>query len=197
MLTLYHRPQTRSSRFIFLLEELGVPYEIKLVHTRTREGGEPDPSNPHPLGKVPCLSDENTVVFESPAIALYLTDRYPERKLGPAVGEPERGAYLSWLVYMTSVLEPAVMSKLTNTQVLRGTAGWLPVEDSVAPIVRQLSSTPYLLGERFSAVDILYGTTFAMFRGSPLVPSSAVLDDYASRVVGRPAFARAQARDQG
>ena len=197
MLTLYHRPQTRSSRFIFLLEELGVPYEIRIVTTRSREGGEPDPANPHPLGKVPCLTDGETVVFESPAIALYLTDRYPQAHLGPTIDEPERGAYLSWLVYLTAVLEPAVMSKFTNANVPRGTAGWLPIEESIAPLVRQLSKGPYLLGERFSAADILYGTTFAMFGRSPLVPHSPLIEAYAQRVVSRPANARAQARDNG
>src|SRR5580698_7956525 len=98
MITLYHRPKTRSSRFIFLLEELGAPYEIKQVTTRTREGGAPDPANPHPHGKVPTISDDGEVVFESPAIALYLTDKYPTAGIGPTIGNAKRGAYLSMLV---------------------------------------------------------------------------------------------------
>src|SRR5579885_1696011 len=112
MITLYHRPRTRASRFIFLLEELEAPYEIRTVTIRSRDGsGEVDQANPHPLGKVPAISDDGEVVFESPAIALYLTDKYRRKVLGPAVGEPNRGAYLSWLSYYTGVLEPAFMSK--------------------------------------------------------------------------------------
>ena len=77
MITLFHRPKTRSSRVIFLLEELEAPYQIKLVTTRTRDGaGAMDPANPHPHGKVPAISDDGAIVFESPAIALYLTDKF-------------------------------------------------------------------------------------------------------------------------
>src|ERR1700722_10676933 len=128
MITLFHRPKTRSSRFIFLLEELGTPYEIKLVNTLTRDGtGAVDPANPHPHGKVPTISDDGEIVFESPAIALYLTDKYPKNRLGPAVGEAGRGAYLSWLAYYTCMLEPALLSKFKNFNVPQGTAGWVPV----------------------------------------------------------------------
>jgi len=198
MITLFHRPKTRSSRMIFLLEELEAPYQIKLVTTRTRSGGGAvDPANPHPHGKVPAISDEGTVVFESPAIALYLTDKFPKNRLGPVVGEPDRGAYLSWLSYYTGVLEPAFMSKFMNVEVPRGTAGWVPVDEAMSTIQGLLSSGPYILGERFSAADVLYGTTFAMFGQNAIMPKSAVIDDYVGRIVARPAFARAQARENG
>ena len=64
-------------------------------------------------------------------------------------------------------------------------------------IIKALSPGPYILGERFSAADVLYGTTFAMFGQSPMMPKSSVIDEYVKRVVGRPAFARAQALDKG
>lgn len=198
MITLFHRPKTRSSRFIFLLEELEAPYEIKLVTTRLRDGsGAADPANPHPLGKVPAISDEGAIVFESPAIALYLTDKFPKNRLGPLPGEPERAAYLSWLCYYTGVLEPAFVSKFMNVEVPRGTAGWVGVEEAAAAINQVLSVGPYILGQRFSAADVLYGTTFAMFAKSPLMPGSTIIDEYAQRVVSRPAYARAQAKDNG
>src|SRR5580693_3374690 len=88
MITLFHHPKTRSSRFIFLLEELEAPYVIKQVSVRRADGsGAVDPANPHPHGKVPAISDDGAVVYESPAIALYLTDKYPEKKLGPLVAD--------------------------------------------------------------------------------------------------------------
>jgi glutathione S-transferase len=198
VLTLFHRPKSRSSRFIFLLEELGVPYDIKLVTTRQRDGsGAADPANPHPHGKVPSIDDDGSIVFESPAIALYLTDKFPDRHVGPLIGEPERAAYLSWLCYYTGVLEPAVMSKFMNVEVPRGTAGWVPLEEAVSAIVQVLSQGHYMLGARFSALDVLYGTTFAMFAHSPLLPKSSVLDAYVQRIITRPAFTRSQARDSG
>jgi glutathione S-transferase len=196
MITLFHRAKTRSTRFIFLLEELEAPYEIKRVTTRSHDGtGMVDAANPHPNGKVPAISDDGVIVFESPAIALYLTDKFTKNRLGPLVGEPNRGSYLSWLSYYTGVFEPALMSKFQNTEVVRVTAGWVPLEEAMGAVTRTLSQGPYLLGERFSAADILYGTTFAMFANSTLLPKSALIDDYAKRVAARPAFARAQARD--
>jgi glutathione S-transferase len=198
MITLFHRPKSRSTRFIFLLEELEAPYKIQLVTTRSRDGtGAVDPANPHPLGKVPAISDDGAVVFESPAIALYLTDKFPKNRLGPLPGEPGRGAYLSWLSYYTGVLEPAFMSKFMNVEVPRGTAGWAPVDEAVSAVVNALSPGLFMLGERFSSADVLYGTTFAMFGQSPMMPKSRVIEDYVQRIVTRPCFARAQERDSG
>ena len=196
MITLFHRPKTRSTRFIFLLEELEAPYEVRLVTTRTREGGAVDPANPHPHGKVPAISDDGAIVFESPAIALYLTDKFTKNRLGPLVGERDRAAYLSWLCYYTGVLEPAFMSKFMNVDVPRGTAGWVAVEEAMPAIINLLTSGPYILGEQFSAADVLYGTTFAMFAQSPMMPKSTVIEDYVRRIVTRPAFISAQSRDE-
>jgi glutathione S-transferase len=124
MLTLFHAPKSRSSRFIWLLEELGTPYALKVVTIRRGDGsGAVDSANPHPHGKVPAIVDGNATIFESPAIALYLTDAYPKNGIGPSIGDPARGAYLSWLAYYGDVLEPAFMSKFLNTPVPRGTAG--------------------------------------------------------------------------
>ena len=144
---------------------------------------------------MPAISDNGAIVFESPAIALYLTDKFPKHHLGPLVDEPGRAAYLSWLCYYTGVLEPAFMTKFMNMVVPRGTAGWVPVEEAMSAIIKVLSPGPYILGERFSAADVLYGTTFAMFGQSPMMPQSPVVNDYVQRIVTRPAFGRALARD--
>ena len=194
VITLFHHPRTRSTRFIFLLEDLEAPYQLQTVTMRRSDGtGEVDPANPHPHGKVPAISDDGIIVFESPAIAVYLTDRFPKNRLGPLVGEPGRGAYLSWLSYYTGVLEPAFMCRFMNVEVPRGTAGWVAVEEAMDALIGRLSQGPYLLGDAFSAADILYGTTFAMFGQSPLMPKSKVIDDYVQRIVARPAYARSQA----
>ena len=198
MITLYHRPNTRSTRFIFLLEELEAPYEIRLVSTRTRDGaGAADPANPHPHGKVPAISDDGVVVIESAAIALYLTDKFPQNRIGPLAGEPGRGAYLSWLAYYAGEFEPAFVSKFMGWEVPRSTAGWAPVEEVMAGILARLTEAPYLAGERFSAADVLYATSFALFANSPILPKSRVIEDYVRRVVARPAFERAMARQTG
>jgi glutathione S-transferase len=136
------------------------------------------------------------IVFESAAIALYLTDKFPKNRLGPVVGERERGPYLSWLAYYTGIFEPAAVSKFMNVSVPQGTAGWVPMDEAMATLVSKLTANPYLLGERFTAADVLFGTTFALFANSPLLPKSAAIDDYVKRVTERPAFIKAQGLDQ-
>jgi glutathione S-transferase len=196
MITLYHHPKTRSSRFIFLLEELGAPYEIKTVTVQRGDGtGVRDATNPHPHGKVPAISDDGVLVFESSAIALYLTDKFPKNGIGPLVGDSKRGAYLSWLAYYSGVMEPAWTMRFLKVPTPRGTAGWAPAEEVMNFTFKTLEGGPYILGDRFSAVDILIGTTFAMFMGGPTLPKTPLVEAYVKRVVERPAFARAAAKD--
>jgi glutathione S-transferase len=193
MITLYHRSKSRGTRFIFLLEELGAPYEIRRVTIRGGDGsGASDPVNPHPHGKVPAISDDGVTVFESPAIALYLTDKYPANRIGPTAGDPKRGAYLSWLAYYTGVFEPAFTSKyIMKVEVPVGTAGWVSVEAAMPFVLKTLAAGPYILGETFSAADVLYATTFAMFSQSPLFPKDPLIDAYVKRCIERPAYKRA------
>ena len=196
MITLFHAPRSRSARFIFLLEDLGAPYEIKPVTIRRGDGsGALDTANPHPHGKVPVIRDGETIVYESAAIALYLTDKFPQAGIGPVVADAKRGAYLTWLAYYAGVMEPAWMSAFMKTDVPRGTAGWVKTDEVMELVNSTLSKSPYILGEKFSAADILLGTTFKMFMGSPLLPKTDLLEAYVQRVVGRPAYARAGAKD--
>jgi len=196
MITLYHHPKTRSSRFIFLLEELEAPYQIKTVTVRRGDGsGERDSLNPHPHGKVPAISDDGVTVFESSAIALYLTDKFPKNALGPAIGDAKRGAYLSWLAYYCGVLEPAWTMRFLKIDLPGGVPGWPPADEAMAFTFKTLEKQPYLLGNKFSAADILIGTTFAMFMGGPTLPKTPLLESYVKSVVGRPAYARAMAKD--
>lgn len=200
MITLYHAPKSRSSRFIWLLEELGQPYEIRLVKLRGREGGdEPDASyrKIHPHGKVPAVVHDGVAVFESAAIALYLSDAFPDAKLGPKIGDKARGPFLTWLAYYTGVMEPAFVGKALGFTTTNSTTGWASTDDVLGYLSGQLARTPYLLGDAFSAADILYGSTFALFKGSPLLPADPVITAYVDRVTARPAYARAGAKDEG
>ena len=127
MITLYHSPNTRSGGIVWLLEELDVPYETKLVTFRRADGtGEKDPANPHPHGKVPALHDDGETVFESSAIGLYLTDKYRKVRLGPAVGEPKRGEFLSWLAYRAGVMEPAFIERRLEITISDNGCGFNP-----------------------------------------------------------------------
>jgi glutathione S-transferase len=193
MITLYHAPRSRASRFIFLLEELGAPYQLEEVSIRRGDGsGALDPGNPHPHGKVPAIRDGETLVHESAAVALYLTDKFPKNGIGPLVGDAKRGAYLTWLAYYAGVMEPAWMSAFMKWEVPRGTAGWVKTDEVMALVNTTLAKQPFLLGDKFSAADILIGTTFKLFMGSPILAKTDLLEAYVGRVTDRPAYARAQ-----
>jgi len=198
MLEFYHAPRSRSFRTLWLLEEIGVPYDLKIVAIRRGDGtGTRDPSNPHPHGKVPAIVHDGTIVFETSAIALYLTDAFPGAKLGPKIGDPERGAYVTWLAYYGGVFEPSLTAKFLKIQHIYGTFGWAPFEEVLEHLNRTLAAAPYLLGERFSAADIVFGGSLPLLMDRGVVPETPTLRSYASQIAARPAFARAVAKDSG
>lgn len=199
MITLYHAPKSRSSRFLWLLEEIGEPYEVKVVDIRRADGsGHAEAAeyrriDPH--GKVPALVHDGAPVFESAAIALYLGDAFPKARLAVPVGDKKRGPYVTWLAYYAGVMEPAFVGKALGFTKTNSTTGWAPTEDILAHIKDALSRGPYLLGEQFTTADVLFGSTFALFRGSPLLPADATFDAYVARIKERPAYVRAETLD--
>lgn len=198
MLTLYHAPRSRSFRILWLLEEIGAPFELKLVSIRRGDGsGVRDPMNPHPHGKVPAIVHDGVPVFETTAIALYLTDTFPDAGFGAKIGTADRGYYVSWLAYYSGVFEPSLTAKFLNIQHIFGTFGWGPFDEVLDYLNRTLEASPYFLGERFSAVDIVFGGSLPLLMSRGIVPETETLKTYTARIAARPAFARAQARDSG
>jgi glutathione S-transferase len=199
MLTLVHAPRSRSTAFLWLLEEVGEPYELRYVAIRRGDGsGSLDAANPHPHGKVPLLLDDTTLIFEQSAIALYLADKYPKADLGPRIDTPARGTFLTLLSYYSGVVEPAFTSKFLRVTVPRGTAGWVDSNEAMDFINARLASHPYIAGEKFTTADVLYSSAFALFMNSPLLEGKKTqqLQDYVERCISRPARARAAAKDQ-
>jgi glutathione S-transferase len=196
MITLYHSPQTRSSSIVWLLEELGVPYETKLVTFRRADGtGEKDPANPHPHGKVPALHDDGETVFESSAIGLFLTDKYRNVRLGPAVGEPQRGEFLSWLFYRPGIMEPAFIERRLEIKHIQGMMGWAAPDEVEKVINDHLSKNKYFLGDEFSTADVLLGGGIHFMLLFKMAKETPVLREYADRITSRAAFKRAMERD--
>jgi glutathione S-transferase len=194
MITLYHSPRSRSSRIIWLLEELGAPYAIEPVSIyRPMDGaGEPDARNPHPDKRVPAVEHNGALVAESVAIVLYLTDAFPAAGLGPAVGDPRRGEYLTWACWYAAEMEPAMFAKFGEE--LDQPAKRRNYEQVVARLENTLSRQPYVLGEQFTAADVLVGSALQWARA--VFPESPILDAYIERVGARPALARANALDE-
>ncbi len=195
MLTLFHSPQSRSTRIIRLLCELDVldQVEIRQVTIPRRDGsGHIDPTNPHPEGKVPMLIHDGCAIRESNAIILYLTDLFPSA-LAPVVGAANRGSYLSWLAYYGNVVEPVLVHHLAQLE--------HPLLDStfrgVPALMRQLTTTlertDYLLGAEYSAADLLMASPFTWF--SDLLPDESSIRNWVDRCEDRPASAAAEALD--
>ncbi|MEJ0041430.1 MAG: glutathione S-transferase family protein [Rhizomicrobium sp.] len=199
MITLFHAPRSRSSRIIWLLEELGVDYKIELVPiTRGDGSGVPAPDSyreVNPFKKVPTLKIFGEVVYESGAICLYMTDSHQKHRIGPLPGENTRAEYVRWLFLYAGVLEPAATARFQGWDKEKPT-GFGALEDLEALVSAQLETTPYLLGDEFSAADILYGSALQYFKGT-LFPARKHYDDYVARITARPAYLRAQAKDNG
>jgi glutathione S-transferase len=199
MITLYHAPRSRSSRIIWLLEELGVPYRIELTSIVRGDGtGAPAPDSYtriHPLKKVPAIEHNGAVVYESAGIVLYLSDRFPKAGIGPMVGDPKRADYLRWLFFYPSILEPAAAARIRGWD-KEQTTGFGKFEDVEGTIAQALEAGPYILGEKFSAADTLYCSVCQFFKGN-LFPARKCYDDYVTRCTSRPAYIRAIAKDNG
>ncbi len=195
MLRLYHAPRSRSSRIVWLLEELGAQYEIAYTSIVRADGsGDEDPANPHPDKKVPALLHDDTLITESAAIVLYLTDLFAATGLGPLPGDPRRGEYLSWLFYYSGVVEPVVTIEFAGlsehpalARTFRGRA------ELDRRIIDALKKGPYLLGSAFSGADILVSSMGSWAR--QMLPSGKLVDDYLARCAARPALKTAQKKD--
>ena len=193
MLTLFHAPRSRSTRILWLLEELGADCAVRYVGIRYLDGSGtgPDPANRHPDKKVPALDHDGTIVSESTAVALYLCDILPAAGLAPAVGDSERGAYLTWLCWADNELGAAVMQRMMGGG--RDPQAAASYDAAMRRLTEALARGPYLMGARFTAVDVMIAPFLAFAR--PHLPESAAIDGYLARMAERPAHARAQARD--
>lgn len=194
MLTLFHAPQSRSGRIVWLLEEIGADYDIRYVdifRAMTLSGAR-DPANLHPDGKVPALLHGEALVTESAAIALYLTDLHPDANLGAPVGSPDRAAYLTWLAWTAGEMEPGVWSRISGATETDPNAR-ARYDAAVARLLTALATGPYLMEDRFTAVDVMVASAVAW--GRDYLPESALIDAWLDRTLSRPANARATAKD--
>lgn len=196
MITLYWCPRTRASRALWLLEELGQPFEIVEIDIR-------DPASradesfraASPMGKVPALRDGEVSLSDSAAIGIYLADRYPEAGLAPGIADSDRGRYLFWMTFTPGVIEPSMSEKFNDWPPNPSQSGWGSYDLMIETLENGLQKGPWLLGDRFSAADVLVGSSVNFMRMFGILPENTVLADYAERCTARPAFARAMARE--
>jgi glutathione S-transferase len=182
---LYYNPKSRAAIAKWMLDECGVDYEIVPIDLEKREQKLPEFLKINPAGKLPALVDGDSRIFEGAAICLYLGDKFSEANLAPKIGAPERGRYLSLMVYSTSQLEPAMGDALLGIQALPQ-RGWTDFEAAKDVIERELGDGPYLFGNWFTAADVMIGSMFIWRRRFTGQLNRPKLEAYVDRLLARP-----------
>ncbi len=194
---LFWSPQTRSARALWMLEEAGIDYERELVDIQN-----PDRDNTaeflaaSPMGKVPALVDGDLGMAESAAICLYVADRYAPGTLAPAIDDARRGKFLYWLMYTPAVIEPAMSEKFNGVETNRYRSGWGDFELMIETLEQGIDGNSWILGETFTAADVMLGSSVVFMRMFNMLPDSATLGAYADRCLARPAYQKALALNE-
>jgi glutathione S-transferase len=190
-LILFHWPQSRSTGVLTLLEALGADYTLKPIDLGAGAQRAPDFLAINPLGKVPTVLHGEAVITEQVAIFIYLADRYRNAGLAPALDDPLRGPYLRWMAYYGSCFEPALINRsLQREPAPASRSPYGDYDTMLNTLVAQLERGDYLLGDRCSAVDVLWGTALAWTTSFGLVPALPVIQAYIDRLQARPEAAR-------
>ncbi len=189
-ITLHHNPFSRAATVIWMLEEVGVPYDLRFVDFRSNEQKSPELLAKNPMGKLPVLDDDGTVVTEVAAIGLYLADRYALGRLCPLPSDPARGAYLRWSLFAPSVIEPGAMAKASGWEFKPGQAGWGSY-DAMESALRG----DFVLGANFSMADVIFGGTLRYMLRFKMIEARPSFVAYAQRLSERPALVAADARN--
>jgi glutathione S-transferase len=194
---LYWMKKTRAFRIAWLLEEAGVPYERVVFELNDPRKDDPAFRAVSPMGKVPALEDGEARLCDSGAICIYIVDQYPESRLGPQVGQPDRARFLQWVTFTNSVIEPSMLEKLVKLETKPQSYGWGSFDLMLATLRGGLAKGDWLLGRQFSAADVLVGTSAYFLGQFGLVKGDSVIDAYVARCTDRPAWQRAQALEAG
>ncbi|NVJ20732.1 MULTISPECIES: glutathione S-transferase family protein [Myxococcus] len=200
MMKLYFAQKTRATRPRWLLEELGVPYELVPVDLLQREHKSPEYLRVHPMGSMPALEDDGHAVFESAAILLHLADKFPEAGFAPALGTVERAEYYQWMMFCMATMEPPLSAYSAHSRFLpehervpgEAERGQKRFTDIARMLEEKLKGRSFLVGERFTAADVVMASILNWGGGMGLLEDFPALRSYVERQMARPAARRAQ-----
>jgi len=197
-LTLYHASPSRSSIVLWMLEELGQPYDVKLLKLSEGDNLKPGYLAINPMGKVPALAHRGTIITEVAAICTYLADEFPQPKLNIPVGTPRRGVYLKWLFFGPGCFEPAVIDRAAprKEEARRAMLGYGTFDTTMDTVAKAIEAGPWLMGEQFTAADVIIGSNIRWGTMFKLLPERPEFTAYAARIAARPAAQRAEAKDK-
>jgi glutathione S-transferase len=197
---LYYVPKTRASRPRWVLEELGVPYDLVRLDPARAETRSAEHLERHPLGHVPVLEDRGQAIFESGAICLHLADLFPEKRLLPPPGSVERGLAYQWVLFSMTEMEPpliALSAEGKKPEAERDPAATAQARDrfrkAAEVLEAALRNRQFLLGDGFGVADVMVGGTLAWARGFRLLDGLPSAEAYLTRLRERPAWQRAMA----
>lgn len=182
MPTLFHAPHSRSSRVLAALHELDALDRVELhvvTIPRVDGSGVRDPSNPHPEGKVPLLVENGITIRETPAILLRLCELYPETGFGIGPDDVRRGRYLSEMVWYGSVMEPVMVHTAAGLSHPYLDATFRGMPEVTEHLSQALRNGPWIMGERYSVVDLLHASPFLWF--SDALPTDPAIRDWVAR----------------
>jgi len=196
MLKFYHAPWSRASGTLWLLEELGVDYQLEMVDIRM-EGGLPEAYRRiQPNKKVPAIEHDGVIITERAAITTYLADAFPQAGLAPTIGDKDRGPYLTMTVYCDSVFDPCVAARAHGLSYESNDYSFGVFDDMVAYVDRILNERTYAAGDRFTAADTQLGSAVHFTMNIlKVLPEKTSFTRYLERIAQRPAYQRAQAKD--
>lgn len=192
-LVLYYAPRSRAFTALWLLEELEHEYRLESFDLNSGRNQEDDFAKLNPMKKVPVVVHDGVAVSELGAIAIYLTDRFPDAKLGPGPMDPDRAAFLRWIFFASAIMEPAFGEKFFKWQVPARSVAWGSFDRMWQTVNAGLVPGPYLLGERFSAADVLVGATLRFGQMFGILPKEGPTFEYVERLTQRDACQRAAA----
>jgi len=197
-LTLYHASPSRSSIALWMLEEIGEPYDIKLLKLSEGDNLKPEFLAVNPMGKVPTLVHDGVTITESAAICTYLADAFPKAKLNVPIGDPRRGPYLKWLFFGPSCIEPAIIDRASprKEEARRAMLGYGSFDFVMDTVAKAVEKGPYLLGDQFTAADVIIGSGLRWGTMFKLIPERKEFSDYIARFADRPALKRSEEKDK-
>lgn len=195
MIKLYARARTRSSRPRWVLEELGVPYEMIPV-----EQGAPNPEylKVHPLGAVPAMQDGDLTMFESSAICLHLAEKYPEKKLIPPPASKDRAHVYQWIAFVLTTVEPQAFTYFLHTVRYEesrripalATEAKEKIRTALDVLTKALEGKEFLVGENLTVADVITCSVVNWALSMKMIDGSPALNSYLSKLKERPAFKR-------
>jgi glutathione S-transferase len=194
-IVVYHHPFSRAATTVWMLEEVGVPYELRFVDIMKGAQKSPELSALNPMGKIPILTDGDAVVSESAAIGLYLADAHAYGRLAPKVDDPKRGTYLRWSLFAPSVIEPGAASKHSKVEFREGSVGWGNYEAMVSSVEKAIDGRDYILGREFSMADVIFGGTVRFMLMFKMLEPRPAFTSYVERLFARPAAKRADEKN--